>query len=71
MSSELDSTLNTSFSTTQELNSLVIEKDTSINKDDILIVEGSFKVHRGYLHTFWPDKQGEPRIVIGPHCIYS
>jgi hypothetical protein len=25
----------------------------------------------GNTFTFWYDKQGDPRILIGPHCIYK
>lgn len=51
---------------------LKIEKDDIINKD---VFFGNHSTRRnprkiGNTYAFFYDKDGEPLIVIGPHCIY-
>jgi hypothetical protein len=57
------------------LMNIEIERDNYIPKDKIINIKSNQikqNIRRGNVFTFWPDKNGDPRIVIGPHCnIYT
>lgn len=51
--------------------SITIEKDENICPENYLfnrMDKASYYQRIGNMHAFWFDKEGIPKIVIGPHC---
>jgi hypothetical protein len=51
----------------EEFHVLNIEKDVVLNKDNYIRYDQPKKI--GNVFAFWY-KNGEPKIIIGPHCIF-
>jgi len=62
---------NTLMSYENTIMNLEIQKDDYIQKDTLVDIKSdpiNNKIRIGNTFAFWYDKNGDPRIVIGPHC---
>lgn len=62
---------NTLIKSQNQLMNIDIDRNDFLQKDKIINIKSTHikqKIRRGNVFTFWADKNGDPRIVIGPHC---
>jgi len=70
-SDKKDKKLDSSFNSAADLSDRKIIVDLSRNGISVLnksIKKKDHYYHKGNVHMFFYDKDGMPRIVIGPHC---